>query len=89
MVATGKLARMALQFGAPLGQDIPVIAHRQGHLNVLLDQQDRETSLLQLFLRTGERPSESSSIISTFGSAISPRATATICCSPPLNVPAF
>ena len=36
----------------------------------------------------GERPSEGSSRISSFGSAISPRPIASICCSPPDSVPA-
>ena len=36
----------------------------------------------------GDRPSEASSISSSRGDAINPRATASICCSPPDSVPA-
>ena len=39
--------------------------------------------------RIGARPIEGSSISRTFGSAMSARPIATICCSPPDNVPAF
>ena len=38
---------------------------------------------------TGDKPSESSSTIKTIGSDMMPRPTASICCSPPLNVPDF
>ena len=38
--------------------------------------------------RMGARPTESSSISRIFGSDMSARATATICCSPPLMLPA-
>ena len=38
---------------------------------------------------TGARPIDGSSSSSSFGRAISARATASICCSPPDIVPAF
>ena len=38
---------------------------------------------------SGESPSEGSSRMSSFGSAISPRPIASICCSPPESVPAL
>jgi len=38
-------------------------------------------------MTTGARPNESSSIISSFGRAMTPRAIATICCSPPERWP--
>ncbi|MNC75428.1 hypothetical protein D3C75_1269560 [compost metagenome] len=37
----------------------------------------------------GDKPREGSSNINSLGSAIRPRAMATICCSPPESVPAF
>ena len=38
---------------------------------------------------SGDRPSEGSSNTSSLGSAIMPRAIATICCSPPDSEPAY
>ena len=37
----------------------------------------------------GAKPSDGSSIMSSFGFAIMARAIATICCSPPLRLPAL
>ena len=58
--------------------------------HVLLDQQDGQPGCVDLGQRRassstmrGAKPSESSSIISRRGAAISPRAIAHICCSPP------
>ena len=70
--------------------------HLQALHHVLLDQQDGDAlargcaliSANSSSTRSGERPSDGSSRMSSLGSAIRPRPIASICCSPPDSVPA-
>ena len=73
----------------------PRLARLQRAAGVLLDQQHRGallvdvgTDLKDLVHHDGREPIEGSSSSSTLGRAISARPMASICCSPPLMVPA-
>ena len=77
--------------------DVRAVAHLERPVDVLLDEQDRQVLLLAQLrdelgrpssTRIGARPSDGSSSSRSRGRAMSARAIASCCCSPPERVPA-
>ena len=95
LVAVGQLRRRAGCNHPAFRQHVAVIRDRQCLVHVLLDEENGDArSLMRLmiskfsFTSRGDRPSDGSSIKSSFGARIRPRPMETIACSPPDIVPA-
>ena len=77
-------------------QDVGAVGDGEGHLRVLLDEEDARALLVDLdddrkisSTRMGERPIDGSSRRRRVGLLMRPRAVASICCSPPESVPPY